>query len=88
MSQSKRPATIGFEGHAKTPRRWDDCENRQKKSTYKQIGNYTKLFLPNDFKLGPSWATIRRDYVNFFVPQGAKRKRGSSVLKQLRKYYN
>ncbi|OWZ02155.1 hypothetical protein PHMEG_00026332, partial [Phytophthora megakarya] len=98
-SHSKWPAAIWFEWYAKTRRLWDVCENRQKKSTYKKIVNYMKLFLPSGFKLDPSSPTycdhvleVRQqseEYMfKFFVAHGAKRKSESSVLKQLRKYYH
>ncbi|OWY93542.1 hypothetical protein PHMEG_00037029 [Phytophthora megakarya] len=57
MSHSKRPAAIWSERYAQPQRRWDVCENRQEKLTYKQIVNYLKLFLPNGFKLDPSSPT-------------------------------
>ncbi|OWZ15404.1 hypothetical protein PHMEG_00010955, partial [Phytophthora megakarya] len=66
---------------------------------YKQIVNYMKLFLPNGFKLDPSSPTYcdhvlevgqqsEENMFKFFVAHGATRKSGSSVLKQLRKYYH
>ncbi|KAG2771162.1 hypothetical protein Pcac1_g17853 [Phytophthora cactorum] len=53
----KGPAAIWFEWYAKTPRRWDMCGDRQKKSAYKQTVNCMKRFLPNGFHLDPSTAT-------------------------------
>ncbi|KAG4037461.1 hypothetical protein PC123_g26975 [Phytophthora cactorum] len=53
----KGPAAIWFEWYAKTPRRWDVCGDRQKKSAYKQTVNCMKRFLPNGFHLDPSTAT-------------------------------
>ncbi|OWZ11433.1 hypothetical protein PHMEG_00015547 [Phytophthora megakarya] len=53
----RAPAVIWFERYTKTPRFGDVRENRQKKSTYKKIVNYTKLVLPNAFKLDPSSPT-------------------------------
>ncbi|KAE8905907.1 hypothetical protein PF005_g6814 [Phytophthora fragariae] len=50
----KGPAAIWFEWYAKTPRMWDVCSDRQKKSAYKHTVNYMKLFLPNGFELDPS----------------------------------
>ncbi|KAG4056099.1 hypothetical protein PC123_g8841 [Phytophthora cactorum] len=58
-----------------------------------------KLFLPNGFHLDPSTATYCDQVLRFgqeteanllkcFQVQGTKRKSGSSVLKQLRKYYH
>ncbi|OWY90920.1 hypothetical protein PHMEG_00040720 [Phytophthora megakarya] len=96
---SKWPAAIWFEWYVKPPRLWDVCEKRQKKPTYKLIVNYMKLFLPNGFKLDPSSPTYcdnvlevgqqsEENMFKFFVAHGAKRKSGSSVLKQLRKYYH
>ncbi|OWZ02242.1 LOW QUALITY PROTEIN: hypothetical protein PHMEG_00026234 [Phytophthora megakarya] len=98
-SHSKWPAAIWFEWHAKISRLWDVCENRQKKSTYKKIVNYMKLFLPNGFKLDPSSPTycdhgfeVRQqseEYMFKFLTRCyAKCKSESSVLKQLRKYYH
>ncbi|OWZ19031.1 hypothetical protein PHMEG_0006777 [Phytophthora megakarya] len=98
-SHSKWPASIWYEWYAKTSRLWDVCENRQKKSAYKKIVNYVKIFLPNGFKMDPSSPTYcdhalevgqqsEDSMFKVFVAHGAKRKSGSSVLKQLRKYYN
>ncbi|KUF94867.1 hypothetical protein AM587_10001793 [Phytophthora nicotianae] len=95
----KGPAAIWFEWYAKTPRLWDVCGDRQRKSAYKQTVNYMKLFLPNGFHLDPSTSTYcdqvlrvgqeaEANLLNFFQEQGSKRKSGSSALKQLRKYYN
>ncbi|KUF94055.1 hypothetical protein AM587_10006962 [Phytophthora nicotianae] len=95
----KGPAAIWFEWYAKTPRLWDVCGDRQRKSAYKQTVNYMKLFLPNGFHLDPSTSTYcdqvlrvgqeaEANLLNFFQEQGTKRKSGSSALKQLRKYYN
>ncbi|KAG2782489.1 hypothetical protein PC129_g24286 [Phytophthora cactorum] len=95
----KGPAAIWLEWYAKTPRLWDVCGDRQKKSAYKQTVNYIKLFLPNGFHLDPSTATYcdqilrfgqeaEANLLKFFQVQSSKRKSGSSVLKQLRKYYH
>ncbi|KAK1946632.1 hypothetical protein P3T76_002184 [Phytophthora citrophthora] len=50
----KSPAAMWFEWYAKTPRMWDVCGDRQKKSAYKQTVNYMKLILPEGFVLDPS----------------------------------
>ncbi|KAG3101326.1 hypothetical protein PI124_g14844 [Phytophthora idaei] len=58
-----------------------------------------KLFLPNGFHLDPSTVTYcdqvlrvgqeaEANLLKFFQEQGTKQKNGSSVLKQLRKYYH
>ncbi|KUF64609.1 hypothetical protein AM587_10016902 [Phytophthora nicotianae] len=98
-SLPKRPSTIWFEWYAKTPRMWDVCNDRQKKSAYKQTVNYMKLFLPKGFVLDPSTPgycdevlrygiEIEDRLVKFFNGHGIKRKNGSSVLKQPRKFYH
>ncbi|OWZ15409.1 hypothetical protein PHMEG_00010947 [Phytophthora megakarya] len=77
MTRAEPGAVGNFEWYAKAPRLWDVCEKRQTKSTYNQIVNYMKLFLPYGFKLDPSSPT----YCDY-------RKSGSPVLNQLRKYYH
>ncbi|KAK1940992.1 hypothetical protein P3T76_007698 [Phytophthora citrophthora] len=60
------PAAIWFAWHAKMPRMWDVCTDRQKKSAYKQIVNYMKLFLQN----GLSWISRRQDTaMKFFITE-------------------
>ncbi|ETN13704.1 hypothetical protein PPTG_08447 [Phytophthora nicotianae INRA-310] len=95
---SKSPAAIWYEWYAKTPRLWDVSSNRQKKSAYKQITNYMKLFLPEGFALDPSTPSycdevmragmqVERCLFEFFGDHGIKSRNGSSVLKQLRKLH-
>ncbi|EGZ18737.1 hypothetical protein PHYSODRAFT_427258, partial [Phytophthora sojae] len=83
---------IWFEWYAKTPRMWDVCADRQKKSAYKHTVNYMKLFLPNGFALDPSASDYTDQVVRtgieteagmyrFFEAHGVKSKRGSAVLK-------
>ncbi|EGZ25523.1 hypothetical protein PHYSODRAFT_486186 [Phytophthora sojae] len=94
----KGPAAIWFDWYAKTPRMWDVCADRQKKSAYKHTVNYMKLFLPNGFALDPSAPDYTDQVVRtgieaeagmyrFFEEHGVKSKRGSAVLKQLRKFF-
>ncbi|GMF47667.1 unnamed protein product [Phytophthora fragariaefolia] len=94
----KGPAAIWFEWYAKTPRMWDVCSDRQKKSAYKHTVNYMKLFLPNGFELDPSvpdygdlvlrtGIEAEAQLYKFFEENGIKSKNGSAVLKQLRKFY-
>ncbi|KAE8914328.1 hypothetical protein PF003_g1996 [Phytophthora fragariae] len=94
----KTPQAIWFEWYVKTPKLWEVCESRQKKSTYKQITNYMKLFLPNGFALDPTSETYSDDVMcigqeaemnlyKFFKDHGVTRKHGSSALKVLRELH-
>ncbi|GMF46991.1 unnamed protein product [Phytophthora fragariaefolia] len=94
----KSPQAIWFEWYIKTPKPWEMCESRQKKFTYKQITNYTKLFLPNGFALDSTSETYSDDVMcigqeaetnlyKFFADHGVTRKHGSSVLKVLRELH-
>ncbi|EGZ25783.1 hypothetical protein PHYSODRAFT_484422 [Phytophthora sojae] len=94
----KSPQAIWFEWYAKTPKLWEVCESRQKKSIYKQITNYMKLFLPTGFALDPTSETysdaVKRigqeaqtNLYQFFEDHGVTRKQGSSVLKVLRELH-
>ncbi|OWZ04109.1 hypothetical protein PHMEG_00024043 [Phytophthora megakarya] len=94
----KSPSAIWFEWYAKTPRLWHVCDDRQKKSAYKQIANYMKIFLPKGFELDPTEPgycdeTLRygneaeAQLIKVFESHGIKSKNGSSVLKQLCKFY-
>ncbi|OWZ06846.1 hypothetical protein PHMEG_00020851 [Phytophthora megakarya] len=89
-SHLKWPAAIWFEWYAKPPRLYDACENRHKKSTYKQIVDDMKLFLQMASRWTHRHLRIATMSLNNRkrISHGAKRKSGSSVLKQLRKYYN
>ncbi|KAK1935026.1 hypothetical protein P3T76_010792 [Phytophthora citrophthora] len=92
----KSPAAMWFEWYAKTPRMWDVCGDRQKKSAYKQTVNYMKLFLPEGFVLDPSapgycdevlryGTEAEAQLFKFFYGHGIKRMRVStdSIAQQL-----
>ncbi|EGZ25943.1 hypothetical protein PHYSODRAFT_399496, partial [Phytophthora sojae] len=89
---------IWFEWYAKTSKLWEVCESRQKKSIYKQITNYMKLFLPTGFALDPTSETYsdavmrigqeaQTNLYQCFEDHGVTRKQGSSVLKVLRELH-
>lgn len=79
-----------FEWYTKTPRLWKACDNRQYKSTSKQIVRYMKLFLPHDFQLDPSAKgytdkalqvgnEAQENLMNFLCSRGIQRKFGSGL---------